>query len=439
MKRPTWILISIISCLVILSGCGSQSTMSDIGQEQQVSFENEIDGDTIIGGSDKETSMVVDDTVIGEEPQQQEPTKDVQLVDPYNELVDLSDRMASGHMRIDDLGELCDYINEQVSVGNLEMSFEYSPGAEGLDPTQLAWISSKMSISYYEDAENPNVLHMTVYLYPGDEIANAYLTGDTSALNTDEMQVLDIATEVVEEAKATASSELELEKILHDWVCERITYYDEADNRDVGDVNNPTRFLTAVGGVLDGRANCQGYTDTFYMLATMAGFRVHRLSAYTETDTHMFNIIFINGGWYVLDTTFDDRRFEDGTEKTVYMSFNASIDRRGELMWEEELQYLPIKEESDENFYYKASSELTGVQYPIWQDSIDEAAQCAVDQWLNNDLMTVQVFVPDANDSTGDVFFDKLQFYLEDTGLPYNYEGSTFGNGPDALYEVRFK
>ena len=203
MKKRTWFFTFLLISTLLICGCGSDTAVSSTEDDLLDNIENEIEQEIdSIDELDSEDwdhnntveveNMQVDDT--------QQFNQSQNLVDPYGELVDLSDRMASGHMRVDDIGELCDFINEQVSVGNLEMSFEYSPGAEGLDPTQLAWISSKMSISYYEDAENPNVLYMTVYLYPGDEIANAYLTGDTSALNTDEMQVLDIASEVVEDA-----------------------------------------------------------------------------------------------------------------------------------------------------------------------------------------------------------------------------------------------
>jgi len=38
-----------------------------------------------------------------------------------------------------------------------------------------------------------------------------------------------------------------------------------------GDMSNQPRFVTAIGALLDGKANCQGYSDAFYMLGRIGG------------------------------------------------------------------------------------------------------------------------------------------------------------------------
>ncbi len=71
----------------------------------------------------------------------------------------------------------------------------------------------------------------------------------------------------------------------------------------------------------DGKANCQGYADAFYLLASLAGFDVRILGS----DDHAWNSICINNNWYTVDATFNDINDHASDVKT-YIWFNAPVD-----------------------------------------------------------------------------------------------------------------
>lgn len=131
--------------------------------------------------------------------------------------------------------------------------------------------------------------------YPGTRIANAYLSGDTDNLTSDEMQLYDLAVGIVNEANKLSSEE-EKARYLHDAICKRTTF--KADKN------------TAIAALVFGKADCDGYADAFYMLGRMAGLNVGRVRGYINngTATHAWNwITFSNGKTYCVDVTSDDK------------------------------------------------------------------------------------------------------------------------------------
>ena len=157
-----------------------------------------------------------------------------------------------------------------------------------------------------------------IVYYPGDRIYNAWKTGDTSTLSQQEQETLTLALSVVEQARAQTNTDLELQIWLHDLLCKQVTY--ESPNMDVdrADYLNLTE-LSCIGAMLEGRANCQGYTDAFALLGRLAGFEVSKLFGDTGGG-HTWNIIKLDGLWYIVDVTFDDMSDEhyDGWHYTYF-------------------------------------------------------------------------------------------------------------------------
>ena len=77
--------------------------------------------------------------------------------------------------------------------------------------------------------------------------------------------------------------------------------------------------------MIDGKANCQGYTDTFYMLGTMAGFKMDRLYGNSTNSNgskggHVWNTIdFGDNIAYSVDVTWDDGIKINGQEYPGYI------------------------------------------------------------------------------------------------------------------------
>ena len=165
--------------------------------------------------------------------------------------------------------------------------------------------------------------------YPGTRIANAVASGDASGLSGREMETLAAAALLAEQCRR--SDPLETARAIHDALCGRITYTED-DSTDEDD--------TAVGALLNGQANCDGYADAFYLAGTLAGLEVqyqHGDSRERGADdrelkvTHMWNLLKISGTWRMVDVTWDDRG-----DRTVYTWFNIGADRaRRTHIWDE--------------------------------------------------------------------------------------------------------
>ena len=166
------------------------------------------------------------------------------------------------------------------------------------------------------EEDSSHVLYTLTY-YPGDRVADAYLIGNTEGLTEEEQYLYREAAFLADEAKKLPS-DLHRELFFHDQIIGRATYHNRKERVGV------PRFCTAVGAMLDGQANCQGYVDAFSMLARMAGFTVGKQSGYAGDAEHVWNTILLDGKWYAVDCTWDDASYTlNGTEYTSYAYFNA--------------------------------------------------------------------------------------------------------------------
>lgn len=200
------------------------------------------------------------------------------------------------------------YIGEEVDE-------EFHDTLRNLFPSQY------YSTTYY--GSDSLLTLSAIHYYPGENILYAWRNNDTSKLTADELQVMELALQLVAQAKAESDSELETELWLHDWICSKATY--DSPNMDVRrDEFIQLRELTCIGAMLDGYANCQGYTDAFYLLGNLAGLEVGRILGYTEAG-HIWNTITLDGQRYIVDVTFDDLS-DDELDGWSYTYFNTFWD-----------------------------------------------------------------------------------------------------------------
>lgn len=341
-----------------------------------------------------------------------EPSKQEPATEPSEPALD------SGE--VDDLVELRDFMHANIEAGNLKFSFVYN-GKETLYAQQIAQMTSA---AYIEFLLEDDVYHITVTQYPGDQIVDAYLSGDTSQLDDAELEAMDMALDMVEQAKQQATNDWELELLIHDMLADHITYYD--GNRDYTDPDDIPRNLTVVGALLDGKANCQGYTDAFYTLASMAGFRVYRMNVNTPDDFHIVNTIYLDGQWYVVDVTYDD---QDNSGYTSHRLFNAGTDMIGEYTWPEEKEIYPIATQSDSLQYYSHE----GIVYENLDDMVDAVAQ----QWAYEGKNIIRARL--RNETDGMKLDDALYDELMEIGKAFSYTFWYICNGQDTFYTVIFE
>lgn len=137
--------------------------------------------------------------------------------------------------------------------------------------------------------------------YPGIRVANAYLSSNQQQawmnLNHEEQDLYNIAVGIVDEANKH-SSEVEKARYIYKAICDRVKYKTENE-----------RNKTAIGALIDGYANCQGYSDAFYMLGRMCGLDVRMIGGSAidkngQWGPHQWNwITFSDGKSYCVDVT----------------------------------------------------------------------------------------------------------------------------------------
>lgn len=207
--------------------------------------------------------------------------------------------------------------------------------------------------------------------YPGERVAWAYLNNDTSILNDEERELYDAAVQIVNAAKNFSSNPLYRELHIHDAITERVTYHNE----------NPqpvfARFKTAAGALLDGRANCQGYADAFYMLATMCGLNVDKINGYGNGEYHVWNTITFGDATYFVDVTWDDASFSfaDSGEYNTYIYFNAPTDIMTTHKWFSDYSPKNLRKKPDGRYFYYTPEfgNTNGKYFGGYSNSAEEA------------------------------------------------------------------
>ncbi len=201
-------------------------------------------------------------------------------------------------------------------------------------------ICSNCGVSNYHYRSDGGFLVFTqVQYYAGKRLLQAYRNGAVSSLNAREKATLDAALQIVSSASGT---DLEKERIIHDALCDRIAYYtdDEENDNDC-----------AIGALLDGQADCDGYADAFYLCGNLAGIPVLHLHGDTMTEkgeedpdgkdsTHMWNLVKVNGIWVMTDVTWDDS--EKGT---FYLYYNIGSEEAAVThLWDERALQVTVEE-----------------------------------------------------------------------------------------------
>lgn len=329
----------------------------------------------------------------------------------------------SSYPQIGNTIELRDFVLEQQQQDILEFSLVYN-GQEPLADDVFTQISEACFVSYSRAGEGPWLYNLKLSEYPGNKIVDAYFSQDTTGLTAEEKKALEVAVEMVETAKAQAENDYEVERILYEALAEKITYYSSSLTYD--EPEDQPWYLNAVGALTKGAANCQGYTDAFYTVASIAGFEVGRMGVETPGDPHSVNTICLDGQWYVVDVTYGDNE----TGPVDYRLFNAGMDMIGEYWWEDEMELRPIAENTNPQYYYYLRNEIAF-------DTPEEVAQHIAQIWDTTGQDCVYAMLRDSAD--GESFSDYLYDALIELDKSFRYSIWYSDNERDSFFAVTFE
>lgn len=166
-------------------------------------------------------------------------------------------------------------------------------------------------------------------LRPALKILRAWETGDRSALTPDETLCMDAALAMAQRCREGSASLLETERRVYDAICAHVVYDGSAGIDEYG---SPLyrRITSCIGGLLDGRAQCLGYAETFYLVGRLTGLDVEMQYGFPGNDMdvkHAWNLVRLGGQYYMTDVCWGDTSgdsFEPDTPSYAY--FNLGQD-----------------------------------------------------------------------------------------------------------------
>ena len=267
-------------------------------------------------------------------------------------------KIVSDAVSLETIEDAIDYMTEKASEGARDITLfctedlfttligkagGFSFQQDGMDP--IYDLLAQSGIFDYNVSTNRTtgaiMIHVDQY-YPGQEILRALENEAGDELSERLQETLESARELAEECES--EDPIETAREIHDALCERIVYTDD-DETDEDD--------TAIGALLNGEANCDGYSDAFLLVGTLAGLDVRyqhgdslvqgsAIISFGDSVTHMWNLILVDDTWRMVDVTWDDD--EEGID---YTWFNIGADRASRThTWNEEMT-VEIMEETD--------------------------------------------------------------------------------------------
>lgn len=191
--------------------------------------------------------------------------------------------------------------------------------------------------------------------------------------------------ELIIAAVSSMSDDYEKELYIHDYLAENCTYQNK-----VGD----DMLFTLYGLLVNGEANCEGYSRTAQYLFNECGI-INHLVAGVAPDSdgsyqgHMWNAVEINGEWFNLDVTWDDYllnnsvEYPDNTASHIYFNISTadmagSHSADADELWEEC---------TGESFGYFKNN---GVMFDSYGSDVEEAIEKRLVDVLNEGKMSVE-------------------------------------------------
>lgn len=212
----------------------------------------------------------------------------------------------------------------------------------------------------------------------GYRIAYAHLNGDYQYLkDQEEFNALNNALTIVSAAQANTSTVLEMERFFHDWLCSYVVY-------TASDVEY-TYYDNCVGALNGGAAECDGYSDAFYLLCKLAGIPVGYQHGYTydhekqAEDTHLWNVVYIDDTWVHVDVTWDDRDYQDDTIRgTQYTYFNTcDYTLNADHKWFGDCTVYPMAYYMDWDLFFYSCAQAGQSGFGAYYETPDDAASYA--------------------------------------------------------------
>ena len=202
----------------------------------------------------------------------------------------------------------------QLTISISHLSIHYSDASAIFqkflsDHPHYFYISKSCIVSY--NSRTGTATEITLRYTDGtvadqyDSNFNMIATADR-AIITEKIARLQSVIESILETIPANCSDLEKEKIIHDYIVQNITYDTTAAQKVENYEYNLPHAFDIYGAAVEGSAVCEGYTKLFQYLCYCVGINSTQVIGYFSDFSHMWNAVLINGDWYHIDTTWAD-------------------------------------------------------------------------------------------------------------------------------------
>lgn len=109
-------------------------------------------------------------------------------------------------------------------------------------------------------------------------------------------------------------------KIIHDYIIDNTTY----DTLKTENIHDDTyKSNTAYGVLIQGYGICSGYSDAVSIFLNKLNIENYKIS----NDTHIWNLVYLNGVWSHLDATWDDpiSKFNENRDTYFLISYDELV------------------------------------------------------------------------------------------------------------------
>lgn len=299
MKR---IIATVLVLLLVLSGCAvpniaSPDTSSSISQNSSSHIQSSFEGTSSSGSSSEKITIVSSPASVGTEntvsgsklPSGVLPTetdtwcydrisKEQQRI--YKILLSSVNRMAYGWI---DLGKCnTETYNEDIAIAYRAFTYDYP---------ELFWVP------YEYVVKNDGLGVKVAFSLKDEEFKGSYIV---SHANKKEMQkeIDEVASKIVTEIKGKTNDKMEMLTLLHDKLCNMVTYYNEPIDQDL--------LYTVYGALVWGYTVCEGYARSMRYLCKQLDIDCIIVTGTSKNEQHMWNMVRLDNEWYHIDLTWND-------------------------------------------------------------------------------------------------------------------------------------
>ena len=271
--------------------------------------------------------------------------------------------------RINSREELASYIRdcEKNLITDIRVIIPKSLKVGDLEPIKDMILIPEMITTRYSVKNDPDFYYVryVIKCYPGSKVVYAYKTGKTSILNAEERQLYNEGLKLLREINSL-QNETAKAYWINFYLSNKVEYFHDPASIKVG---NMPHFTTAYGALIEGKANCQGFTDAFYMLGSMSGLNVDRVLGLMGKDSHAWNMIqYKDGKSYFIDATSSagyNQPQSGGFTNLMYLNIPLEI-AQADHSWKTE--YLPMN-----NF-----QQVADWRYPFYSENVNQVKETVV-------------------------------------------------------------